>query len=162
MKKSLIFLLILTIFISSCTTGQVTTEIKEAKLEGPYLVTYVVDGDTADVNISGNIERIRFSGINTPEKKECYYQEAKDRLKELILDKKVYIQKDISDRGKYGRLLRYVYENNTLINQLLVEEGYARVYHKYRNDTSKYYQLARTESIAIQNNIGLWKNCPEK
>ena len=60
--------------------------------EGPYEVTYVVDGDTLDVNIS---ERIRMSGINTPETGECYYQEAKDRLTELTLGKEVYLEPDI-------------------------------------------------------------------
>jgi len=75
--KKLLFILIL-ILISSCTyTGETTLE---HELEGPYLVTNVVDGDTADVIINGKTERLRFSGVNTPEKKECFYQEAKDEL----------------------------------------------------------------------------------
>jgi endonuclease YncB( thermonuclease family) len=102
MKK--ILLLLILILISSCTyTGEVTLE---KPLEGPYLVTKVVDGDTADVIINGKTERLRFSGVNTPETNECYYQEATDELKKLILNKEVYLQQDKTDRGKYGRLLR--------------------------------------------------------
>jgi len=153
MKKLLIFLLI---FISSCTTGQVILE--EKQLEGPYKVTAVIDGDTADIIINGKTERLRFSGINTPEKGECYYLEAKNKLKELILNKEIYIQQDITDRGNYGRLLRYIYLDDLLINEHLVEEGYAKVYDKYKNDTSKYYQLKRVEAEAIRLNKGLW-NC---
>ena len=68
MKIKLIFLLFL---LSGCSSYA---------MEGPYTVTYVVDGDTLDV-----YERVRLSGINTPETDECYYQEAKDRLTELTL-----------------------------------------------------------------------------
>lgn len=151
MKKLLFILLI---FISSCTTGQVI--LQEKQLDGPYLVTNVIDGDTADIIINGKTERLRFSGINTPEKNECYYQEAKDKLKELILNKEIYIQQDKTDKGKYGRLLRYIYLDDLLINEYLVEYGYARVYDKYKNDTSKYHQLKRAEVEAIKSNIGVW------
>ncbi|MFH1610831.1 MAG: thermonuclease family protein [Patescibacteria group bacterium] len=154
MKKILILILFL-VFISSCTTGNI---IKEHPLEGPYLVTYVVDGDTLDININGKTERIRFSGINTPEKGECYYSGAKEKLKELTLDKEIYIQQDITNRGNYGRLLRYVYLDNILINEYLVENGYAKVYDKYKEDTSKYYQLKAAEAEAIRLNKGVW-NC---
>jgi len=154
--KKLLFILIL-ILISSCTyTGETTLE---HELEGPYLVTNVIDGDTADININEKSERLRFSGINTPEKNECYYLEAKNELKKLILNKEIYIQQDITDRGNYGRLLRYIYLDDLLINEHLVEEGYAKVYDKYKNDTSKYYQLKRVEAEAIRLNKGLWGNC---
>jgi endonuclease YncB( thermonuclease family) len=67
--KKLLFLLIL-LLISSCTyTGETTLE---KELEGPYLVTKVVDGDTADIVIDGVTERLRFSGINTPETEVFY------------------------------------------------------------------------------------------
>mgnify|MGYP000639802180 CR=1 FL=1 len=84
-------LLTILIFLTGCSlTGNVT-------LEGPFTVTNVVDGDTLDLN---NGDRIRFSGINTPETGECYYQEAKDFLSSLVLNKNVFIEKDKSDEGK--------------------------------------------------------------
>ncbi|MFH0752035.1 MAG: lipoprotein [archaeon] len=52
--KKIIALILLVLSLSGCTTGNVTKE-------GPYLVTYVIDGDTADLD---NGQRIRFSGIN--------------------------------------------------------------------------------------------------
>jgi micrococcal nuclease len=156
MKKSILFILLVSIFLSSCTT-EIQTE--EYQLEGPYKVVAVIDGDTADIIINGTTERLRFSGINTPETGECYYQEAKDELKRLILNKSVYIQRDISNKGNYGRLLRYIYINETLVNEHLVENGFARCYHKYKEDTSKYYQLARAEAYANQSELGLWSEC---
>jgi micrococcal nuclease len=152
-RKSLTLFLVLLFLISGCTTGQVVLE--EHSLKGPYLVTNVVDGDTLDIE---NGERIRFSGINTPERGECYYQEAKDKLKELTLNKEIFIQQDKTDRGKYGRLLRYIYQDDILINEYMVRYGYAKVYDKYKDDTSKYKQLKRSELEAIRSNLGVW-NC---
>jgi len=136
-------MILIIILISGCgITGNVVKE-------GPYTVTYIVDGDTIDLEGYG---RIRFSGINTPETDECYYQEAKDKLTELILGKEVYVEKDINDEGKYGRKLRYIYLDNILINKLLVEQGYAKVYDQYKDNTKRYDELKAVEN----KNIGVW------
>lgn len=137
----LVFLLI------GCSGG-----VREVR-EGPFRVVKVIDGDTIELN---NSERVRFSGINTPEKGECYYQEAKDILKSVILDKEVYLEKDRTDKGKYGRLLRYVYYNGVLVNAFLVERGYAKVYDKYSYDTKKYEELKEKEDVAKEGVLGVW------
>src|SRR3989344_303129 len=154
-----VFIFAFLIFLGGCitNTGNVVLEIE--KLEGPFLVVNIVDGDTLDL---ANGDRLRFSGINTPETGECYYQEAKDKLKELALEKKVLLEKDITDIDKYGRKLRYVYLNESensemvLINEILVEEGYARVYDKYKSDTKRYEQLKILERNAIEDKLGVW------
>lgn len=121
--------------------------------EGPFNVTYVVDGDTIDLS---NGYRVRFSGINTPETGECYYQEAKDALKEMVLGKEVYVESDLIDQGKYGRELRYVYIDDFFVNGYLVEEGYAKVYDKYNESTKRYDELKEIEAIAKKENKGVW------
>jgi micrococcal nuclease len=157
MKKIIILLILSIFFLSSCSLTSNT--IKEPLiLEGPYTVTKVIDGDTLDINTS---QRIRLSGINTPEIGECYYQEAKDKLTQLTLEKQVYLEKDKTDKGKYGRLLRYIYINNTLINELLVLEGYAKVYDKYAYDTKRYSQLKKAEEQAKSKKLGVW-SCQDK
>ncbi|MFH1455476.1 MAG: thermonuclease family protein [archaeon] len=134
--KKIIILLILVLCLTGCK-------------QGPYLVTNVVDGDTLDINTG---ERIRLSGINTPETNECYYQEAKNWLTKLTLGKEVYLEKDRSNTGKYGRLLRYIYVDDILVNEILVKEGYAKVYDKYKDDTKRYEQLKNVET----KDNGLW------
>src|SRR3989344_2355810 len=109
----------LLILIIGCTTGKAVSD--QIVKEGPFKVINVVDGDTLDLN---NSERVRLSGINTPETGECYYDEAKDELENLILNKEVYLEKDISDRDKYDRLLRYIYINDLLVNSYLIQNGY--------------------------------------
>lgn len=144
-------LFIALILISGCSiTGFI---VSESKLEGPFLVTNVVDGDTLDLN---NSARVRFSGINTPETGECYYKEAKEKLKELTLNKEVFLETDITKDDKYGRALRYVYVDDNLINGILIEQGYAKVYDKYKDDTKKYYELKKIEASAIKNKLGVW------
>ena len=149
MTKFLLLFLVI-VLISGCDSNNITGNIvKEISLEGPFNVTYIVDGDTLDLEGYG---RIRFSGINTPETGECYYQEAKDKLAELILGKEVFVEKDRSDEGKYGRKLRYVYLDDLMINKYLVENGFAKVYDKYKDDTKRYDELKAVEN----KEIGLW------
>lgn len=146
MKK--IILLILIILICGCVS-------ESPEPDGPYKVVNVVDGDTLDLN---NSARIRLSGIDTPETGDCYYQEAKDALEHLVLEKEVWLEQDKSNRGKYGRLLRYIYTEDEFVNGVLIYNGYGRVHDKYKNDTKRHSQLKELEKHAVKNNLGLW-NC---
>ncbi len=49
------------------------------------IVTYVVDGDTIDVDG----RRVRFIGVDTPERGQCGYREAKQRVAQLVSRKRV-------------------------------------------------------------------------
>jgi micrococcal nuclease len=143
--------LILVLFLVSCSV--VYEKSSDYKIEGPLLVTNVVDGDTLDLEDGS---RVRLSGINTPEKGECYYKEAKEKLKELTLNKTVYLHTDYSLLDKYKRKLRYIYVGDIFVNGVLVDEGYARVFDKYKEDTRKYPELKKLEEEPIKTKIGVW------
>lgn len=118
-----------------------------------YKVTYIVDGDTLDVDTG---ERVRLICINTPERGEYYYSEAKEYLKSLTLNKEVDLIKDISETDRYGRLLRYIYlTDGTFVNELMVRNGYAKVY-PYNPDTTLCPQIENAERIARENHLGIW------
>ncbi len=140
----LIFVIFLIILTSSCTTE---------KLSGPYLVIKVVDGDTIKLNTS---EKVRLSGINTPKKKECHHQMSTSNLTSFLLYKEVFLERDITNKGKYGRILRYVYHNGEFINGKMVQLGYARVYDKYANDTKYYSYLKELELVPKSQKQGVW------
>ena len=100
-------------------------------------VVNVIDGDTIWVEIQGVVESVRFLGIDAPETEgpysdgECYGEEAKARLGEVLVEGVVVLMNDeeVSDRDRYGRLLRYVHlPDGTSVNGLMIEEGYAFVY----------------------------------
>ena len=85
----------------------------------------IVDGDTIDVDIDGQPYRIRYIGVDTPERGQPGYAEAKEANAALVSGKKVTLERDISELDRYGRLLRYVYLDDVMVNATLVEKGYA-------------------------------------
>lgn len=74
-----------------------------------WTVTHVVDGDTVEVARDGVTERVRLLGIDTPERGECGYAEARDAAAGLVEGREVTLVVGSSDdRDRYGRLLRFV------------------------------------------------------
>lgn len=133
---------------------EVEEESDEENQEESYeiKVTYIVDGDTLDINTG---ERVRLVCIDTPERGEYYYSEAKNYLSSLVLNEEVELIKDVSEIDRYGRLLRYIYLNGDFINELIVKNGYARAY-PYSPDTSLCPQIQEAEDYAKENNLGIW------
>lgn len=115
-------------------------------------VIEIIDGDTFKTE-SG--ESIRLIGINTAELTEPGADIAKDVLLLMILNQEVRLERDKTDKDDYGRLLRYVYRDNTFINAELVRMGYAEA-RFYPPDTLYKKYIEGLEKIAIRNNRGLW------
>ena len=138
-------------------------------------VASVVDGDTIKVYLEGERYTIRMIGIDTPEsvhpdesKNTIYGQKASDYAKQTIKKgQTVYLSKDVSDRDKYDRLLRYVWlekpvdvndENEIrqkMYNAKVVLDGYANVY-EYAPNNTLYDLFLSFEAEAAENNRGLW------
>lgn len=90
-------------------------------------VSNIVDGDTIDVELDLGFrittrQRVRLYGVNTPERSQPGYQEAKDLLRAEILFKDVSLQ-SYKPEDKYGRWLAAVYVGPTSISQLLIDKG---------------------------------------
>lgn len=74
-----------------------------------WVVTHVVDGDTVEVTRGVVVERVRLLGIDTPERGECGYAEARELMVDLVADREVVlVEGNRDDRDRYDRLLRYV------------------------------------------------------
>lgn len=118
----------------------------------------VIDGDTIKLE---NGETVRYIGIDTPEtvhpnKPVQYYgKEASEYNRNLVEGKTVYLEYDVQERDKYGRLLAYVFVDDIFVNARLVKEGYARVSTYPPN--VKYQDLfLKLEREARENSRGLW------
>ncbi len=142
-----------------------TTENTNVFVEEVGVVTRVVDGDTVEVAFpGGEMALVRYIGIDTPEREnetnpqECFYTEATKRNAELVLNKSVRLVRDVSATDQYGRLLRYVYVGDDLINQRLVREGYALAI-TYPPDVVMVNELRGAESEARADQVGLWSVC---
>lgn len=121
-------------------------------------VTRIVDGDTIKIDTG---ETVRYIGMNTPETVdpkrpvECYGHEASLKNKELVEGKTVTLEKDVLDKDKYGRLLRYVWIGDTMINELLVQEGYAQV-STFPPDVKYKDRFIEAQRQAAEEKKGLW------
>jgi Staphylococcal nuclease homologue/Excalibur calcium-binding domain len=65
------------------------------------------------------------------------------------------LEKDVSDKDMYGRLLRYVFIDDIFINKIMVQEGYAKAY-PYEPDTKYKVEFTDLESQAKDNQLGIW------
>lgn len=127
--------------------------------DGWETVVRVVDGDTVEL---ADGEKVRYIGINTPETVksnapvECYGHEASVYNKQLVEGRRVRLAKDVSDRDRYGRLLRFVYlEDGTFVNDILVREGYAYA-STFPPDVSKADEFTAAQAEARDARRGLW------
>ena len=103
---------------STTNTSVATTKPEQTEA----LVTFVIDGDTV---VLENKEKVRLIGIDTPERGELGFEEARNALEELILNKTVLLVSQQSDRDVYRRLLRDIYIDDIFVNLYLVEKGFA-------------------------------------
>lgn len=130
-------------------------------------VSKVIDGDTFELSDG---RKVRLIGVNTPEsttRTEEYGKEASNYTKSKIQGRQVYLQKDVSETDRYGRLLRIVWLKvptddmeeseirSKMFNADLVINGYAEP-STYPPDV-KYAEFFRKFAReAREKNVGLW------
>ena len=115
----------------------------------------VVDGDTLQVLVDGQKEKVRLIGINSPESVAPEEErnteegvEASNYTKSLVGEGDVvWLESDVNDRDQYGRLLRYVWLEKPgnpndrseieakMLNGILVAQGYAQA-RRYGDDVA--------------------------
>jgi micrococcal nuclease len=136
----------------------------------PATVVRVVDGDTLDVSFaggSGEVERVRLLGVDTPETVkpdtpvQCFGPEASHHTKALLAPgTPVLLQRDEEARDRYGRLLAYLWRarDRTFVNLELVTDGFARTLSIAPN-TAYRPTLAAAQDRARARRAGLWGAC---
>jgi endonuclease YncB( thermonuclease family) len=147
------------------TTTQAATTTEEAEPESPpppppLLVERVIDGDTIVVD---NGDRIRLVQIDAPEAKgECYGSKAGKVLRQLLpVGAQVRLVRDrrLDDVDRYGRLLRYVFNNEQNVNLVLVRKGAASVWY-FDGDKGRYAgKLLSAAESARAARRGAWGAC---
>jgi len=118
-------------------------------------VVNIVDGDTIDVQIGGEIFSVRYIGMNTPETGQPCAAEATNYNAQLLGGKTVTLVKDVSETDQYGRLLRYVYVGDVFVNAELVRQGYANA-ATYPPDVAHANLFVQLEAEARAVGRGCW------
>ena len=113
----------------------------------------IIDGDT--IHLNG--EKIRFSGIDTPEIKQTCIKnneiikcgiKAKELLIKVTENKKIDCVREGKDQ--YKRILAECFVDDLSLSSYLVKSGYAFAYRKYSK------KFIADEDFARSNNLGMW------
>lgn len=142
---------------------------RRGPLKANAVVVHLVDGDTLDVTWqnSGERERIRLIGIDTPESKrpntpiECFAKKAASALESLLpTPTMVRIEPDVEQRDRYGRYLGYVFraQDGLFVNLEMARVGMA-VPLTFPPNVAYADQFLAAGGAARAAGIGLWSEC---
>lgn len=148
---------VLSAFVAACTTTISDEPNSSTQPEGdPARVLFVIDGDTIEVDLQGREYRVRYIGVDTPERDEPFYNEATNANRALVEDQEIILVRDVSETDKYGRLLRYIYlPDGTFVNAELISQGYGRVV-TFPPDVAESKFFTQLQREARENQRGLW------
>ena len=161
MKKRLFLLLLLS---AVCLTSATA-----ATLQG--IVTWIYDGDTIEV---AKVGKVRLIGIDAPEKddsdRDDFYLgqgvrratlrhvagQSRQFLIDTVKGQPVTLETDAEEYDRHGRRLAYVIlPDGSLLNEQLLERGYAAVYRRFNFRLKPEFEKA--EAIARRHALGLWE-----
>jgi micrococcal nuclease len=141
--------------------------LEGAARPGAATVTRVIDGDTLQVRVGTDDEKVRLIGIDTPEThgpgglRECFGAEATSRLQALLpAGSGVRLVRDVEPRDRYGRLLAYVYRepDGLFVNLTLAAEGFATTL-TFPPNVAHAKDLDAATRAARDEDRGLWQRC---
>jgi micrococcal nuclease len=135
----------------------------------PAALISISDGDTIRVDIGGQVETLRLILIDTPETHDpnnppkCYGAEATAFLETLLpAGSQLYLERDVSERDRFGRLLRYVWfdrgDQVYQVNEAMVRSGYA-AQSTFPPDVTYEARMQEAARFARKHGYGLWSNC---
>ncbi len=122
-------------------------------------VLRVTDGDTIRVRLDGGgVERVRYIGVDTPERGRCFARQA-TAANARLLGRRIRLEYDADRRDRYGRLLAYVRgRDGRMINAELVRGGFA-VPLTVAPNVRRAVGLHRLALQARRARRGLWGAC---
>jgi micrococcal nuclease len=126
-----------TVPTNTTTITNTSSESQNVEISGKCYK--VIDGDTIDVE---GVGRVRFVGVNTPERGESGYKTAKNFVKNKCLGKTVGLDiDDDKNTDKYDRTLAVVYVDGVNLNQELLKKDYAEVMYIPPSEFNPYSWL---------------------
>jgi micrococcal nuclease len=126
----------------------------------------VTDGDTIVVDIDGTRERVRYVGIDAPEvdhadaTAEPFGDAATAANARLLAAGTLILERDVSERDRFGRLLRHVWilaadGQFTFVSLELMRDGLARTL-EIRPDVKDAALFRDAELEAKRTHVGMW------
>ncbi|RMF30521.1 MAG: thermonuclease family protein [Candidatus Nitrosothermus koennekii] len=146
--KYLLFLFIIPLLLIYYYANEMNSESNLCKGSAACFyatVVRVMDGDTIDVNYNNEIIRIRLALVDTPERYEPLYEEAKEFTAKLCpIGSRVLIDEDDNQlEGSYGRMIAKVYCNDKILNAELVNNALASIDARFCFSEFAYEEWAK-------------------
>lgn len=133
----------------------------DASTDHPYTVSYIVDGDTLDVEHRGDTIRVRLLNVDTPElarfgnPTECMAEEATAFLEELLpIGTEVELQYDEERTDRYDRTLGAVFKDDVFVNAEIAAAGLGTALVVGENDRF-YPEVADAVAQAEAEGLGI-------
>lgn len=133
-------------------------------------VIRIADGDTVTIEVDGRRERLRYIGVDAPEMAradmgapaECGAAQALDANRRLVDGRELVLERDVSDRDRFGRLLRHPWlasdDGWILVSEALVSDGVIEA-RTFEPDTLREARLDQAEREAREQQLGIWGSC---
>ena len=141
------------IAVASCTSPAPDSPVARPANGTAANVDRVLDGDSFLAVVDGGEVEVRIIGINAPERDECHGDAARERLVELIEDQRVTLVADDEDTDRFGRLLRFVYVDGTLVSATMAAEGHAVA---LQGGASTEAEIVEASDQAFASASGMW------
>ncbi len=151
MSQSLIALVVFVLIGAACTEAAAPATGVDGT---PGRLVHAFDGDSMEVEVDGRTEEIRLVGINAPEGDECFGDEARDALIDLIADRDLVLVKGSRDDiDQYGRFLRHVYVDDENVNGRMLADGDAVT---LQGDHRYNHEFVEIGNLAAEAELGMW------
>lgn len=134
-------------------------------------VLRVIDGDTIDVRVGGQRERVRLLGIDAPERTtlrtgrtECGGEQAREALVRVLRDGPgVLLTEDPSQgrRDRYDRLLAYLdpADGGASVQEQLLEQGWVTTFIRRSDPIDRAARFRAAAERAQRARAGVWREC---
>ncbi len=115
-------------------------------------VRFVLDGDSIEAGVGGEVVEVRLLGINTAERDECWSEEARAALDALLATDTVWLQA-AGGNDRFGRILGYLFTTEAFVNHAMVEGGHAIALDTDHPERGEFLAI---EELAYSGGRGWW------
>ncbi|MUG92738.1 thermonuclease family protein [Scytonema sp. UIC 10036] len=159
--------LVLGFTVGGCDKLLTKAETRTPEPADTWFVVKISDGDTIKVRqTNGQEKKIRFCGIDSPEKSQPLGQKSKANLQKLINEADGQVLISEVEKDRYGRTVAEVFTSvqgkERSLNEEQLSSGNAYYYAKYAAKCPNNEVFARAEAIAKQKRLGVWSGDFEK
>ena len=138
----------------------ITPEVWQVKQGSIY------DGDTLRVVRGSEELKIRFCGIDAPEKKMPMGIESRDHLRSLVNISNGEVLLVPIEKDRYNRTVAELYVKDSrssaiALNLQMIRDGYAWHYERYSKNCPSHQQFAIAQELAQKEGLGIWRGNPQ-